>query len=239
MFTCSVSGNEIPSRHLAERDSFISTWQMPVDVGKQGIAYKFRLDPDYIYELSATAYQEYENTWIMNVLIDQEEIGKIEYAYNEPMTLDLLIKPEFYQDRIIEVMFKTTEGEFSALASLNIYRYEGKNAKHISPGNGNTQGQEISWLNTISIYPSLFKEQLRIQYQCIRKQDLAIQIFDICGRIIREITPNSQAYAEGLSTYVWNGTDSHGEKVAAGVYFVRMADKKTGNSTCCKVVKID
>jgi hypothetical protein len=71
-YLSSHSGSETPSPYLVARDSFISTWRIPVDVGHQKITYRFPLEPNYRYKIKVVAYHETSGQWREWVKIDNK-----------------------------------------------------------------------------------------------------------------------------------------------------------------------
>ena len=48
--------------------------------------------------------------------------------------------------------------------------------------------------------------------------------------------------AEGTSnggTFVWNGNDRNGKRVASGIYMVQTADEQGDNGTVCKIAIVN
>lgn len=68
----------------------------------------------------------------------------------------------------------------------------------------------------VSLAPSPFREQLRIQWSRAQSAPTRVGIYDIAGRRVRELT--------GQAEVTWDGHDLSGEGVAAGTYFVRVSD---------------
>ena len=59
---------------------------------------------------------------------------------------------------------------------------------------------------------------------------------------VKIITTNGVLVAEGTSnggTFVWNGKDKNGKRVASGVYMVQTADENGDNGTVCKVAVVN
>jgi len=59
---------------------------------------------------------------------------------------------------------------------------------------------------------------------------------------VKIVTTNGVLVAEGTSnggTFVWNGKDKNGKRVASGVYMVQTADENGDNGTACKVAVVN
>ena len=59
---------------------------------------------------------------------------------------------------------------------------------------------------------------------------------------VKIVTTNGVLVAEGTSnggTFVWNGKDKNGKRVASGVYMVQSADENGDNGTVCKVAVVN
>lgn len=59
---------------------------------------------------------------------------------------------------------------------------------------------------------------------------------------VKIVTTNGVLVAEGTSnggTFVWDGKDKNGKRVASGVYMVQSADENGDNGTVCKVAVVN
>ncbi|MGH2570624.1 MAG: FlgD immunoglobulin-like domain containing protein, partial [bacterium] len=52
-----------------------------------------------------------------------------------------------------------------------------------------------------------------------RSVDLAIGVYDLAGRLVRRL--HDGPVGSGTTPFAWDGRDSEGRRVAAGMYFVR------------------
>ncbi len=60
---------------------------------------------------------------------------------------------------------------------------------------------------------------------------MKIQILTVSGRVVREILQNELGpllVGTHLTTYVWDGTDEFGSKLANGVYFYKVYARANG-----------
>jgi len=231
----SIPGSETPSLYLTKRDSFISNWQVPVDIGNEEVTYKFPLEPDYKYKLKTIAYQEKEDKWKTKVVIDGEEIGEIEYKPYKPETLECMIPESFYKDSLIEITFKCDDGDFAATGPIYIYRYEyGKEGKGGRSGpmlQGTVNRNKFS----LSISPNPFNRILNVRFQSSKEQNLSIKVYDVTGRLVKDIY---EGMINGRKVVNWHGDNNSGRTVAQGIYFLRVVNTKSNKTFCKKVLKI-
>lgn len=79
-------------------------------------------------------------------------------------------------------------------------------------------------VNTIQLdqnYPNPFSSSTSIPYQLLEKQpEVTLRIFDILGREIKSFTPGEQS--RGQYKIIWDGKNSSGQRVTAGVYFCQL-----------------
>ena len=72
----------------------------------------------------------------------------------------------------------------------------------------------------LSVSPNPFKHSSSISYELSQSGFVAIEIFDLSGRVVSEIE-NSELSA-GQHSVEWNGTDQSGESVSPGLYLCRI-----------------
>ncbi|MDZ7724124.1 MAG: FlgD immunoglobulin-like domain containing protein [candidate division KSB1 bacterium] len=69
-------------------------------------------------------------------------------------------------------------------------------------------------------HPNPFSSSTAISYQLNRQSDVALTIYDIRGRKVKQYNLGIQP--NGTHQVVWNGVNSIGEPLASGVYFYRL-----------------
>ncbi len=69
-------------------------------------------------------------------------------------------------------------------------------------------------------YPNPFNPMTQIRYYLPHGQHIRIEIFDINGRVVRQLADSNQP--AGTHSLVWNGKDDSGASCPSGVYFLRL-----------------
>jgi streptogramin lyase len=69
-------------------------------------------------------------------------------------------------------------------------------------------------------YPNPFHEKTSISFQLPEESKVRIDIYDMNGRIVKNIT--EKFFSAGTSTVVWNGNDNQSNRVKPGTYVCRM-----------------
>ena len=72
-------------------------------------------------------------------------------------------------------------------------------------------------------YPNPFNPTTTIDYTLRENGNVSIVVYDLMGRIVRELV-NEFQFADGGTTHsvVWNGADNSGSMVSSGIYIYRM-----------------
>lgn len=234
-YLTSPNGHNPSSPYLVDRDSFISEWQIPVDIGYETITYQFPLKPSYLYKLKAIAYHECIDKWKIKLTVDNEEVAEIEYEAYKPETLELWISPEFYVDSIIEVAFERDDGNFAAVGPVYIYQYECDES--IGGAGGGPMGRQSHFVNSpsISVFPNPFKERLNIRYQATDRNRINLKLYDVAGRLVKQINYLNNKQSNQV---FWDGVDENGRAVTQGIYFLQIEDVDSGGTSVHKVLKV-
>jgi hypothetical protein len=69
-------------------------------------------------------------------------------------------------------------------------------------------------------YPNPFNPNVTIAYTLKEAAEVAVTVFDLRGRKVRELRPGLQI--AGTFSEIWHGKDDAGRKQASGVYFIRL-----------------
>ena len=218
----SIAGFETPSMYIVERDTFISDWQIPVDIGDNTLKYEFPLELDYTYKAKIIAYHEAQGPWQAGVRLDGSVSGVIQYNAFQPETLEILVPPALYQDSLLEVEFELVSGGL-AMGPVHIYRYEDEPGGRYSGGPQSAGTAPLSGL-TINLC-NMFKGDVRIDFTLPFDQKTEVSLYDAAGRVLKKMKVAKRV----LITE---------KNLAAGVYFLRVDNPITGDAACWKFVKM-
>lgn len=67
--------------------------------------------------------------------------------------------------------------------------------------------------------PNPFKDGLVIPYALAKPARVRIEIYNVRGQMVKELT--NALEGTGYAHALWDGTDSNGRRVSAGVYYIR------------------
>ena len=93
-------------------------------------------------------------------------------------------------------------------------------------------------------YPNPFASQTHFTFELHGEQkpdEIAIRIFTIAGRLIKEIKPVSGDYSVGFNKIFWDGKDQDGDPIANGLYLYKVIVKFNNKTitTTQKLVKME
>jgi len=86
-------------------------------------------------------------------------------------------------------------------------------------------------------FPNPFNPETWIPYKLAQPANVAIQIYDVKGRLVRTLNLSNQnagVYVTKHAAAYWNGRDDAGEKVASGVYFYILQVEHTNKDGASK-----
>jgi hypothetical protein len=231
-YLSSPNGHNPPSPYLAARDSFISDWQIPVDIGNVRTTYQFPLIPGYAYKAKAVVYHEGSGQWSGRITVDNSLQFAVTYNANVPETLECWIPPALYEDSILTISFNRIAGDFAAIGPIYIYRYE-----YEGGGGGPMSQQSQPMHNTsITVFPNPFTQNLNITHQITGQTRPDLKLYDVAGRLVKQFDLPSNASSNHI---IWDGVDDHGRTVPQGVYFLRIDNLDSGDMLCEKVLRIE
>ncbi|TET81992.1 T9SS type A sorting domain-containing protein, partial [candidate division TA06 bacterium] len=83
--------------------------------------------------------------------------------------------------------------------------------------------------------PNPFSSGTRIQFNTPDVEKTSLTIFDVAGRVIKTLQPDSKASSSSSRLSIsWDGTDLKGQRVPSGIYFYRLTC--SGRTTSRKMV---
>jgi agmatine deiminase len=139
----------------------------------------------------------------------------------------------------IELTFDTagmTAGNYSVDMIINDDREETIVLIDLTVTSTSTQNDVIfSKTELLGNYPNPFNPETTIKYNLQNNADVALEIYNIKGQLVRALVSTSQE--AGLHSVVWDGKDSNGTDVSSGIYFSNFG-ANTGNSDYTSVKKI-
>lgn len=235
-YLTSKNGYEIPSPYHVQRDSFISDWQIPVDIGYETITYQFTLKPGYRYKLKAIAYHESSGEWREWLKIDDKMKHLIKYDAYEPEILEFWIPPAFYKDGMIEVLLDRIKGDFAAIGPIYIYRYEyEEESGEIASGGPMAQESQPLSKNSFAIAPNPFSHTIKIALQSQTQKEISVKVYDVAGRLVKNLFTGRLNTNQMLT---WSGEDENNRVTAQGIYFIRIENLASGEISVYKVLKV-
>ncbi len=83
---------------------------------------------------------------------------------------------------------------------------------------GNSTGVADAWsseLRLAGIHPNPFREDTRISYSATSDAEVSARIFDVQGRLVRELSGRNGSVA-------WDGLDAAGRRLGSGVYLIQL-----------------
>lgn len=103
-----------------------------------------------------------------------------------------------------------------------------------------TDVEEITKLDVLaprlSLAPNPFTHTTDIRCQITDNSEFKLAVFDITGRLVKNLTRQSSVIGDQLSV-MWNGTDVRGRRLPAGVYFVQLDTEKQSETQ--KVILVE
>ena len=84
----------------------------------------------------------------------------------------------------------------------------------------------------ISVYPNPTKENATISYSTKQFGNVNVKVLDQLGQQVTELYDGEQS--QGNHSLIWNGKNSNGQQVPAGIYFIRIISGNT--ATTAKVI---
>ena len=142
--------------------------------------------------------------------VDNYQIGAITLPSDTLIILKHMVPTMLYEDSTINIKIF---GNNAVSAILFLYEYEVDSA-----GGGPQSSQSIPNQTghlTLSVYPNPVKKVIGIEYNLPAKTDIKLSIFDVTGRLIKNIVSENQE--SGIFHKSFDITN-----LSQGVYFLRL-----------------
>ncbi len=169
-----------------------------------------------------------------NTAINDNTFSKILLS-SELAEKGMLLKSNLRGDTLRVLIYSETSGAIASgrqllftldypesaalLVSAELATSQGANVLSSISGSGNATLPETFTLN--QNYPNPFNPSTKITFTLNRSARVKLQVYDILGRLVRELV--RQELTAGEHTAVWNGADDDGLSVASGVYVYRLS----------------
>jgi hypothetical protein len=151
-------------------------------------------------------YADYVTSWIWSLTYDG-----INAADNDTLAQSPYNISSFGIDESDELYICTFNG-----VSSQIYRFTPTVTSTVSKGDNNTLSEFQLGYN----YPNPFNPGTHIPFTLHSPAEVKITIFDINGRIIKEL--NNGTYQTGNHSVYWNGKNQNNQLQSSGIYFCQM-----------------
>lgn len=89
----------------------------------------------------------------------------------------------------------------------------------------------VNLKQSIKIYPTPFNKVVNIGFTLPYREKIVIEVFDLQGRNVKTIY--QRGLQAGRYNFYWHGTDNNGQKMPAGMYFIKIT---AGSNSCSKKV---
>jgi hypothetical protein len=222
-------GDTNPSPYCIERDGHQQYGSYSVDYSNQGLKYRLPyLNPQYSYLLRAIIYRTGQNNWIEEFYTDSTLTATALFEPNKPETVWFQLPKESYENTEALQEIEKIVGSQALIADLKIYQ---KEAFDDSGGGGGQSAGSVSLQKPLlyQSFPNPFKFRVNIRFQLPVQSKVALTIYDISGRAVRNLI--NEVKGPGLQTIAWDGKNDRGRTLALGIYFYRL---KTNQFTDCK-----
>jgi len=117
----------------------------------------------------------------------------------------------------LEFAFFSYSGAFFGTESVDYISVEGDPITGVADETGRGVGLGSQSVSCFTAHPNPFNSLTTIAYGLGEERPLALRIYDIEGRLVRTLIDHT--LSPGLHRTQWDGLDSGGVPVAAGVYF--------------------
>jgi len=215
-----VCGDSVASPYCLEREGYDRSGSLPIDYSHSGLAYRLPyLNPRKYYLMEAVGYQAESDTVREMFGLPGGRKWELRLRRGVPETLKLIIPPGTYDSCAITLWIARLRGSVAALAGLNLYEFESAR-KQTGGSQGEDVGIHVTGPTLLASTPNPFSGRLNIVYQLPKPGSVDLEVCDASGRVIRILEHGNRE--AGANAVVFDGRDCLGERLTAGVYFIRL-----------------
>ena len=88
----------------------------------------------------------------------------------------------------------------------------------------------------LSVQPNPSGSDMQISFRLSEKTYVTVKVYNVMGALVSQLMDNT--ILTGNQQFIWNGTNGSGEKVKAGVYFIRVEARDEKNQTLKEQMKV-
>lgn len=227
-------GQEDPSPFTIERGGHISYGNAgrvfeTVDYHSDQLSYRLAgLNPQRFYRLDLLYYHDDSSSmWEEEAIVDGQSMDRAKVEGYQPRRTSLWLPENTYSDGGVFVDVKNVNHGKAVLAALTLYEF--------MDSGGNTKVEEKYSLPvkigrfSLRQVPNPAKGGTTIYYHLPTRGLMSLKIYNIAGSLVKVLDEGHKL--PGAYSVYWNGRDQKGNKVASGVYFIRL---KAGRLTRTK-----
>jgi hypothetical protein len=220
-----LAGQDTASEYCLKRDGVLRFADKAVDFARDSLVYELPyLDPVYDYYLKVYSYRERGNDWAQGFSFNSGPLRTVQFASNRVDPIRVQIPPELYaQDRKVRFVLKNLHGDYVPALGLTLFQRDPKPRGMNGGGQGGPQaGEPVSMpcRDVFAVYPNPVKGQAEIEYSLKTPSSVRLDIYDVTGRLVREVVSGAQP--AGVLRATWDGRGDNGRQVSSGIYFLRL-----------------
>jgi hypothetical protein len=221
-YLAATLGTEEQSPYCRSRDGFRRYPEAGVDFARNALAYRLPyLDPRRDYQAELVVFNGEQEAITQAYSFGNRAAGSVTVQAGAWDTVYVPIPRAAYRSTTARLAVARQSGPLAALAGLKVYETS------FGPGRDGPQAMPAGSPVIVRAEPNPFTGQCRISL-APGLGGAEVTVHDVSGRVVRTL-------AGTAGSVVWDGLNSEGRKLPAGVYYARVS-AGTGTS-CVKLVK--
>lgn len=211
-------GESVQSQYCLERQGYDRSLRYPCDYSESRLTYRLPyMNPRKYYMLEAIGYQNKENSTRQRVSLGGRS-WDVTLRRDRPETLQVVLPRGIYDSTAVMLRLERVAGQRVVLAGLKLFEFE-VIEKDGGGGQAGPQQRRVTE-PALTAHPNPFSRSLSVRYALPRAGVVEVKVFDISGREVRCLV--NGAMPAGTRTLVFDGRDSRGRVLPAGVYLLRL-----------------